>query len=528
MDVTILVKAAAGDMLKAEKGSQWPLSCYGPFPAKPCFPGFEDKSFEEVRLGFYEGQQNGTLDQYKQQLTQLLQETQLKIKALLNPSPDAINMLKNLYYNTQNTFSNANSSIFGNKPTNYANNIYGAPGQSNPQTNYTFAPPENKNLFANTQPTFQLSNSVFASGNNQNFSNTPINKSIFGATAPSQSVFGGTAANQSIFGSNTANQSLFGGAPPTQNAFGNATNQNIFTAAAVNQSLFNNPAVNPNVFTSTANPSIFTSSAPNQGVFTSSAPNQSIFTSSVPNQNTFSTAAPNQSVFTNAPPNQNVFTSSAQNQNIFTNTASGQNIFTSAAPNQNIYTSTASTPNIFTSAAPSQNLFAGATTNTSNTFGGSQPPQIFGNQAVLQNLLTQTSVAPVSHTQSIFGSVTASNQPNFGSVSTNQNCPPYSSPLAVPLNTTSSASNIFQQANSNFNQTPAQSLGFGSPSAGPTHTASIFGNRSMTANRSVKKEDDPTIYSKLSDLTSNDIIQFEHKCFEFGKIPIRAPPLEMC
>lgn len=51
-------------MDKAEKGNQWPLSCYGPFQGKICFPGFEDKCFEEIRLGMYEAERNGTVEQY--------------------------------------------------------------------------------------------------------------------------------------------------------------------------------------------------------------------------------------------------------------------------------------------------------------------------------------------------------------------------------------------------------------------------------------------------------------------------------
>lgn len=51
-------------MTVAEKGGQWLLSCYAPFKEKPAFPGFEDHSFEEIRLGYYEAVKNGTLEQY--------------------------------------------------------------------------------------------------------------------------------------------------------------------------------------------------------------------------------------------------------------------------------------------------------------------------------------------------------------------------------------------------------------------------------------------------------------------------------
>lgn len=64
VDVNVLVRSVTNDMLIAEKGGQWLLSSYAPFKDKPPFAGFEDKSFEEVRLGFYEAQKNGTAEQY--------------------------------------------------------------------------------------------------------------------------------------------------------------------------------------------------------------------------------------------------------------------------------------------------------------------------------------------------------------------------------------------------------------------------------------------------------------------------------
>lgn len=64
IDVNVLLGSVTSDILNAEKGGQWLLSCYAPFKDKPPFPGFEDKSFEEVRLCFYDSQQNGTAEQY--------------------------------------------------------------------------------------------------------------------------------------------------------------------------------------------------------------------------------------------------------------------------------------------------------------------------------------------------------------------------------------------------------------------------------------------------------------------------------
>lgn len=59
-----LVNAVVQDMTGGEKGGQWLLSCYAPFKETPAFPGFEDQSPEEIRLGFYEAQKTGTVEQY--------------------------------------------------------------------------------------------------------------------------------------------------------------------------------------------------------------------------------------------------------------------------------------------------------------------------------------------------------------------------------------------------------------------------------------------------------------------------------
>lgn len=64
IDTATLVRAVQTDMQNAEKSGQWMLSSYAPFKDKPAFPGFEDRSFEEVRLGLYEAKLMGTVEQY--------------------------------------------------------------------------------------------------------------------------------------------------------------------------------------------------------------------------------------------------------------------------------------------------------------------------------------------------------------------------------------------------------------------------------------------------------------------------------
>lgn len=68
IDTNLLVKSVVTDMMNAEKGGHWLLSSYAPFKDKPCFPGFENRSFEEVRYGYYEAMKNGNVDQYVRNL----------------------------------------------------------------------------------------------------------------------------------------------------------------------------------------------------------------------------------------------------------------------------------------------------------------------------------------------------------------------------------------------------------------------------------------------------------------------------
>lgn len=64
VDTNVAIRSVANDMLLAEKGGQWLLSCYAPFRGKPPFPGFDDTSFEEIRYSFSTAQRNGTVEQY--------------------------------------------------------------------------------------------------------------------------------------------------------------------------------------------------------------------------------------------------------------------------------------------------------------------------------------------------------------------------------------------------------------------------------------------------------------------------------
>nr|XP_023018540.1 nucleoporin NUP100/NSP100-like [Leptinotarsa decemlineata] len=271
-DTATLVKSVVNDMTSAEKGGQWLLSCYAPFKEKPAFPGFEDQSFEEMRLAYYEAMKSGTLDQYKQQVHMMIQQIQMKIKSLQNPSPDMINLLKNIYntppssqsgvfsgnlFNSPNTtslnqqgtgfgqqntsiFAQANQNLFGGTQqqqttpqTSFGStgtNIFGTTSQNNVFGGQAIS----NNPFTTSQPSAQTANtSIFAKNN---FSFASAANSVFGVQQapqqPSGSIFGGNS-NASVTAQPVSQQNVFGG----QSIFGQPVPQNtgLFNTSSVSQ-----------------------------------------------------------------------------------------------------------------------------------------------------------------------------------------------------------------------------------------------------------------------------------------------------
>ena len=53
----------AKEVLLAERGGQWLLSCFAPLKERFCIPGMKDLSPEEVRWEIYEAQKNGMVEQ---------------------------------------------------------------------------------------------------------------------------------------------------------------------------------------------------------------------------------------------------------------------------------------------------------------------------------------------------------------------------------------------------------------------------------------------------------------------------------
>ncbi|XP_037816343.1 zinc finger BED domain-containing protein 4-like [Lucilia sericata] len=85
------------DINEAVNGKQWPLSSYGPFFNKPSLPNFiEDKSFEEVRMSFYETKLKNFFGKNYEEYNKDVQEARNKMKVTV----DIVNVAIILYDTT--------------------------------------------------------------------------------------------------------------------------------------------------------------------------------------------------------------------------------------------------------------------------------------------------------------------------------------------------------------------------------------------------------------------------------------------
>ncbi|XP_070162361.1 nuclear pore complex protein DDB_G0274915 isoform X2 [Polyergus mexicanus] len=258
-DIAVTV---AKEVLLAERGGQWLLSCFGPFRDRPIIPGMEDLSPEEVRCEIYEAQKNGIVEQAKLNFQRLCQDMKAKREALKNPTRETIAMLKKILGSSQkaphlglvNTNTSTNN-VFGNKTFGVQNNNpFGGGGfTSSNNTSSIFGKTNNNStsVFGSTA-TFGNNLGRFATATNTN--------SFFGGTTNTSTSFNSIQNNTSTFGT-SQNNPIFGG--PSQTVFGQ--NNNVFGTTsqfgnASSTSLFNNP------MTSQANTCLFggaTTTTPN-------------------------------------------------------------------------------------------------------------------------------------------------------------------------------------------------------------------------------------------------------------------------
>ncbi|XP_020295598.1 nuclear pore complex protein DDB_G0274915-like isoform X2 [Pseudomyrmex gracilis] len=246
-DIAVTV---AKEVLLAERGGQWLLSCFGPLRDRPCIPGMEDLSPDEVRWEMYQAQKNGMVEQAKIHFQQLCQDMKAKREALKNPTRETITMLKKILGSGQKapqlglTNSMSNNNVFGST-------TFGVQSNNNNPFGGGFTSSSASSIFGkSTNPVFggtaTFGNNLGVFGNSGTSGQT---SSIFGATSTSTS-FSGAQTNTLAFGT-AQNNSVFGGS--SQNVFGQSSN--VFgtnqLGNASSGSLFSNP------LTSQANTSIF-------------------------------------------------------------------------------------------------------------------------------------------------------------------------------------------------------------------------------------------------------------------------------
>lgn len=266
VDISALVKVVVNDMTLAENGGQWKLSCYGPFSEKPAFPNFQDYSFEEIRSWFYDARKNNQLQQFQSEWMRLLNEANMRINALKNPSQEIINTIVALYNaKTQPMENLSGKSAFSftlqaNQPQVFNQNQFGnKPSGSSPfhqQSGSIFAQPQtsllnnqqsvvstNQNIFANNFPQQNQPNTTSIFSQNQHHSNSIFNTQPQTAQNQSNTVF--TSQNQPNSNSIFSNQAQI------------AQNQSN------SQSIFHNQQQNP-----ANSPSVFNNQMPNAQIDT--------------------------------------------------------------------------------------------------------------------------------------------------------------------------------------------------------------------------------------------------------------------
>ncbi|KAK6627815.1 hypothetical protein RUM44_010294 [Polyplax serrata] len=256
-----IVREIVCEVLIAEKGGQWPLSCFSPAKEGPNVPGWEDYSPEEIRWKMYEARRNGTLNQCIKEVNQLYSDAEKRRNALKQPTMKEVGVIVNILKGKQvssvisNPFAssvttNNSTSIFGGSSTSAGNqSIFGGSAQTSGNL-FGGGIQTGSSIFGGST---QTGGNIFgaspqASGNQGN---------IFGGNTtsfPNQSVFGGTntSETQNIFSSSqTHSQNIFSNSPSVL-----GQNQNIFSKT---QPMLDGSNLNTNLsgFASPAGPPIF-------------------------------------------------------------------------------------------------------------------------------------------------------------------------------------------------------------------------------------------------------------------------------
>ncbi|KAI4489337.1 hypothetical protein M0802_011206 [Mischocyttarus mexicanus] len=420
----------AREVLCAEMGGQWLLSCFAPFRDRPTIPGMEDMSPEEVRWEMYQAQKNGVVEQAKLRFQQLCQDMQAKREALKYPTQETLEILKKLLGNRFNNgtsdmsnFSFANSQMLINITT--TTNVFGTDTYVNQNAfGQSFGSVNN-----NPSPFTRTNNSTSLFGASSTFGNNAL---TFPNVTNSSSVFGNTT-NTPVFGNGQNNQTF--GTAPLQNSsiFGGTTSQTVFGQP----SNFGTTTQTTNVFarpsTSQTTTSVFDSGTvvPSNSLFYTPQPSTSLFGENKPSTNgPFRESSAIQTLSSifggsttssgNSTPSTNIF-----GQSKTTTVFGGAPAF---GGNTGSFTNNSS-PSIFggqtfnkdNTQVPSDNIF-GRYIGSSNFVPASQGTSVFnvtkttnnvGNFGVPQNALA---VMPATNTTSFASTVTTTSIAPFGTV----------------------------------------------------------------------------------------------------------------
>ncbi|XP_034952244.1 nucleoporin NUP42-like [Chelonus insularis] len=553
-----IVLGVAEEILAAERGGQWLLSCFGPFKEQPCIPGMEDISPEEVRWEMYQAQKNNTVDQTKLQFQQLCEEAKVKREALKNPTHETAALLEKLQkgnrdgtFGTKSTFSMSSSALSNNTTSN------------NPFSSKPFGTSNTFGVGNFNSPTTNTSMSIFGRS-------ATNNSTVFGG----KPAFGGTA----VFGGQSPGTSIFGDASKqTTSIFGGGQNMPTFGSAAKSSSFssFSSPSNTQSIFSQSTN------------VFSNTQSTTSTFGS---NTTTSTSPFSNQTSQTNPPPfgitNQNVFGNSPvqQTNSIFGGSPSTVNPSVSSSlilrqPKTSFGAATLfnSSP-LFGTTTPAptfggqptfntpRNIFGTSTTNA--TFGSNvQPVNSFSALSSSQNIFTST-----QNTSSPFGTITSVSNANNG-FGSNQGtgtvfanvfntpttpAPPFSQPSAfgstitsqAPSNTFGTNSFINTTNNTLISNKPTSTFGSGdsnNPFASTTNsitmsnpfisssqqvalctgTSSTPGLGGMNFTCKVAEKIDESIYTPHDQLTDEEKQIYLSDQFTLGKIPLKPPSIEL-
>lgn len=466
------------DLEAAINGKQWPISSFGPFKDKPCIPSFiEDQSFEEIRWLCYEAKQKNCVDQYVQHFSKEVMEANNKMKTMLQLSPAIIDIICRLYDapteaspNTGLTKSNVNNPFgLGGNVINDTTSIFNKP--SMPLSgNSTFGGTFGNNTTTTVGQASTQGGSLFGGGglafNSQNQQSSIFSQQL----QKPASVFGGGGTQGSLFGQTQTNTGIIGGLfgqtpQPTGNVFAQTAPQQQQSQLAANVGLFAQHAQQPQ------SGSLF-----GQQNQTQTATGGNLFNQTIQQQQQHNGA--------------NVFAQAMQAQQ--TQSASGFPMYQTNKPQ---------TSSVF----GQQNVFA---QQSSGGMFGQLAANTPGNNS--NNLFTQ----PVNTTDS---NGMFKNPQNIFAQAIQQQPPPnmYSQPNQS--STTAQPTSGFFQQNIQSQQNTNQHAAFAQPMGVNNSSLPLLQSPVVSS----------SVYSKLEDLTAEDIEAFKADTFTPGRIPNVPPPREL-